>query len=343
MNSTSIAAQADAAVTPANEWIKTLAKYREPNQVRSLLELGITFIPFVLLWAVAWWAFSVSVWLSLAISVLAGGFLVRLFLIQHDCGHGAFFRRRALNDWIGRTLGVLTLTPYEVWRRSHATHHATSGNLSRRGVGDIDTLTVREYKARPRWRRIVYRLYRHPVVMFGVGPAYYFMLRNRLPLGFSKADLKFWLSSMGTNVAIALVAGMLIYFIGFGPFLLVHLPIALIASSIGVWLFYVQHQFEDTFWAEEPDWTLHDAALYGSSHYDLPVVLKWISANIGAHHIHHISSRIPFYRLPQVLRDHPELGEIRRLTLMQSFACVRLRLWDENQRKLVSFSEALAA
>lgn len=342
MISTTQAASSEAGLKPARDWLKTLAEYREPSSRRSLFELLVTLIPFFGLWIVAWWVYPISVWLTLAIGVVAGCFLVRLFLIQHDCGHGAFFRQRATNDWVGRFLGVLTLTPYGVWRRSHATHHATSGNLSRRGIGDIDTLTVREYLARPFWRRAVYRLYRHPIVMFGVGPAYYFMLRNRLPLGFSKGDLPFWISTMGTNIAIAMTVAALIYLMGPGPFLLVHMPIALIAASIGVWLFYVQHQFEDTFWAEEPDWKLHDAALYGSSHYDLPIALRWMSANIGVHHVHHIASRIPYYRLPQVLRDYPELSQVRRLTLMQSFACVRLRLWDENKKKLVSFSEAFA-
>ena len=326
--------------TQARDWIQALARYREPNQVRSVLELIITAAPFVVLWVIAWFALSISYWLTLAISVPAAGFLVRLFLIQHDCGHGAFFRRKAINDWIGRVIGVFTLTPYDVWRRHHSVHHATSGNLAKRGTGDIDTLTVREYLALSRSRRIAYRVYRHPFVMFVVGPAYVYLLRNRLPLGFTGAGWRYWISTMGTNAGIALVAGLLIYAIGAGPFLLVHLPITLLAASMGVWLFYVQHQFEDTVWEESPDWTMHEAALYGSSHYDLPGVLRWFSANIGVHHVHHLYSRIPYYRLPQVLRDFPELAEVRRLTLMQSFACVKLRLWDEGQRKLVSFAKA---
>jgi len=327
---------------PARDLLKALARYREPDHGRSTLELIVTGVPFVVLWAAAWWALSVSYWLALAVSVPAAGFLVRLFLIQHDCGHGAFFRRRAINDWVGRVLGVMTMAPYYVWRRDHATHHATSGNLTRRGTGDIDTLTVKEYMALPRHRRIAYRLYRHPLVTFGVGPAYYFLLRNRLPRGFSTAGRRFWISAMGTNATIVLAAGIMIYFLRAGHFLFVHLPIILLASSIGVWLFYVQHQFENTYWAEEDAWKVHDAALYGSSHYDLPGVLRWITANIGVHHVHHLSSRIPYYRLPQVLRDFPELAKIGRLTLPQSLVCARLRLWDESQRKLISFSEARA-
>ena len=335
-------AQSEENFIPAGDLLKALARYREPHHMRSVLELILTCVLFVVFWVAAWWALSISYWLTLAICVPAGAFLVRLFVIKHDCGHGAFFRRRIFNDWVGRVLGVMTLTPYDVWRRDHAIHHATSGNLDKRGVGDIDTLTVREYQALPRWRRISYGLYRHPLIVFGVGPAYHFLLRNRLPLGFSSADGRFWISTMGTNATIALVAGILIYFLGAGPFLVVQLPITLLAATIGVWMFYVQHQFEDTYWAEDHAWKLHDASLYGSSHYDLPGVLRWITANIGIHHVHHLSTRIPFYRLPQVLRDFPELTRIRRLTLMQSFVCLRLRLWDEGQRKLVSFAEARA-
>jgi omega-6 fatty acid desaturase (delta-12 desaturase) len=272
-------------------------------------------------------------------AVPAAGFLVRLFMIQHDCGHGSFFRRRATNDWVGRVIGAVTLTPYDVWRSSHAVHHASSGNLERRGIGDITTLTVQEYLALPRWRRLGYRLYRNPIVMFVVGPAYLFILQHRLPIGAPRAGWQDWFSAMATNAAIALIIVTLMWLIGVQPFLLVHLPIALLAASIGVWLFYVQHQFEDTFWADNPSWTKHEAALHGSSHYDLPGVLRWFTANIGVHHVHHLCSRIPYYRLPQVLRNHPELEGIGRLTLLQSLGCVRLVLWDESRRRLISFRE----
>lgn len=325
---------------PASDWLQLLAHYRKPDQRRSVLEIIVTVVPLVVLWWLAWAALSISLWLTFAIAVLASGFLVRLFMIQHDCGHGAFFRRRAINDLVGRIIGVVTLTPYDVWRRSHAIHHATSGNLDQRGIGDITTLTVREYQARPWWRRMLYRLYRNPVVMFGISPAYLFIVQNRLPLGFMLAGWRYWISAMLTNMAIAAAAVLLIYFVGLGPFLMVHLPIVLFASSIGVWLFYVQHQFENTLWATGSDWNLHDAALHGSSHYDLPAVLRWFTANIGMHHVHHLCSRIPYYRLPAVLHDHPELADVARFTLKQSLASVRLRLWDETQQKLVSFREA---
>jgi omega-6 fatty acid desaturase (delta-12 desaturase) len=342
MNDVLQAAASDTNVLPARDLRKALAPYREPDHLRSWLELTVTAGSFFVLWVAAWWALSVSYWLSLAISIPAGAFLVRLFLIQHDCGHSAFFRTKSVNDWVGRTLGVLTLTPYDVWRRDHAVHHATSGNLDRRGTGDIDILTVREYREATRSRRILYRLYRHPLVLFVIGPAYQFLLRNRLPMGFMTADRRFWISTMGTNTSIAAAVGFMAYLIGLGPFLLVQLPITLIASSIGVWLFYVQHQFEETLWDHDENWDMHDAALYGSSHYDLPGVLGWLTANIGVHHVHHLSSRIPYYRLPQVLRDFPELTQIKRLTLWESLACLKSRLWDEGQRKMVSFSEARA-
>jgi omega-6 fatty acid desaturase (delta-12 desaturase) len=260
-------------------------------------------------------------------------------MIQHDCGHGSFFRHRLANDWVGRVIGVLTLTPYDFWRRTHAIHHASSGHLERRGIGDVDTLTVREYLSRSFWGRLRYRAYRHPLVMFGVGPAYLFILQHRLPIGLLRCGWWPWLSTMATNVAIAAITAGLIWLVGLGPFLLVQLPISLLAGVIGVWLFYVQHQFEMTFWAHDGEWTFQEAALRGSSHYDLPRILRWFTANIGVHHVHHLCSRIPYYRLRQVLQDHPELLDVSRLTLLESFRCVRLVLWDEGLRRLISFRE----
>jgi acyl-lipid omega-6 desaturase (Delta-12 desaturase) len=321
--------------------MKSLMRYREPSRVRSLLELAMTGAPLAALWAAAWFVYSLGFWwASLLIAIPAGGFLVRLFMIQHDCGHGAFFPHKQVNDWIGRVLGVLTMTPYDFWRRTHAVHHATAGNLDRRGMGDVDTLTVREYNARSRWGRLQYRLYRHPLVLFGLGPAYLFLLQHRLPVGLMRNGWQPWVSTQATNAAIALIAIGLIWLIGVKAFFLIHLPIILVAASIGVWLFYVQHQFEETHWSEGNHWNLHEAALHGSSHYDLPSWLHWFTANIGIHHVHHLCSRIPYYRLPKVLRDHPELRDVGRLTLWESFRCVRLALWDETQQRLVSFREA---
>ncbi len=323
----------------ARGWTQILARYREPSPARSIIELVITAGPLVLLWFLMWATLDLGYWVCLLLAVPAAGFLVRLFMIQHDCGHGAFFHHRLVNNSVGRVIGVLTLTPYDYWRRTHAIHHSTSGNLDRRGIGDVDTLTVHEYLALSRWRRLCYRVYRHPIIMFGLGPAFLFIVQHRLPFGLMRAGWQPWLSVMGTNVAIAAVVAIMIWLVGVVPFLLVHLPIMLLAASVGVWLFYVQHQFEDTEWARDSVWKLHDVALHGSSYYDLPNVLRWFTANIGVHHIHHLCSRIPYYRLPLVLRDYPKLGVIGRLTLGQSFRCVRLVLWDEDQQRLVSFHE----
>jgi acyl-lipid omega-6 desaturase (Delta-12 desaturase) len=329
----------DAAAVDLRALTRSLARYREPNHGRSIVEILITVAPFVLLWSLMWASLHVSYWLCLLLAVPAGGFLVRLFMIQHDCGHGSFFRNRLVNDWVGRVIGVFTLTPYDFWRHSHGIHHATSGNLDQRGIGDIDTLTVREYLALSRWRRLRYRLYRHPLVMFGIGPTYLFILRHRLPVGLMRGGWAPWISTMATNGGIALVVGGLMWWIGVGPFLLVHLPITVFGGAIGVWLFYVQHQFEHTVWSESRNWSFPTAALYGSSHYDLPPVLRWFTANIGVHHVHHLCSRIPFYRLPLALRHHPDLAKVGRLTLSQSLACVPLVLWDETARRLISFRE----
>jgi len=324
----------------ARGWTQILARYRTPSPARAVIELVITAGPFLLLWFAMWASLNLGYWLSLLLAVPAAGFLVRLFMIQHDCGHGAFFHHRLANDWIGRVIGVVTLTPYDFWRRTHAIHHATSGNLDRRGTGDIDTLTVREYLALSQRRRLGYRIYRHPIIMFGLGPAFLFIVQHRLPVGLMRAGWQPWLSAMATNGAIGTVFATTIWLVGVGPFLLVQLPIMLLAASVGVWLFYVQHQFEDTKWDRNSAWNLHEGALHGSSYYDLPSVMRWFTANIGFHHIHHLCSRIPYYRLPRVLRDYPELGLIGRLTLVESFRCVRLVLWDEGQQRLVSFHDA---
>ena len=324
----------------ARALMRPLASYRDPDIRRSVSEILVTALPLLLVWTTMWMALQADMfWLYAVLVVPAAGLLVRLFMIQHDCGHGSFFRTRRANDWVGRAISVLTLTPYDYWRRTHAAHHAGSGNLDRRGMGDIDTLTVEEYRARSRFGRLRYRIYRNPVVMFGIGPAYLFLLQNRFPSGLVRAGWQPWASAMGTNVAIAVLAAGAMWLLGVKEFLLLYLPVTVLASSIGVWLFYVQHQFEDTVWAKDPAWDAHGAALHGSSHYDLPRVLRWFTANIGVHHVHHLASRIPYYRLPQVLDDHPELRNVGRLTLLQSLACVRLVLWDEDRKRLIRFRE----
>lgn len=326
-------------LTQARDWVKVLSSYREPSGFRSAFELAVTLGPFIALWALAWYAMSISALLAFAIALCNAGFLLRLFAIQHDCGHSAFFSNRTTGDWLGRVLGVLTLTPYDVWRRSHAIHHSSSGNLGRRGMGDIHTLTVAEYRALSPLNRLGYRLYRHPLVLFGLGPGYVFFLQNRLPLGFTN-QARYWVSAMCTNAAILVALAAIYYFGGLMPILLIFVPTTLLAATAGIWLFYVQHQFENTRWSEEDDWDLHDSALHGSSHYVMPAALQWLSANIGIHHVHHLYARIPFYRLPEVLRDHAVLAESNRMTIRESLANARLHLWDENSKKLLSFAQA---
>ena len=330
----------DASNMAPRDWVQILAKYREPNSLRSSFELGISLIPFVALWIAACWIAQYSYIGAFVISAVNGGFLLRLFCIQHDCGHGSFYGNRNVSDWIGRGLGIVTLTPYDVWRRSHSIHHSHAGDLDHRGIGDVITLTIEEYHQRTAFGRVLYRMYRNPIVMFGLGPAYLFFLQNRLPLGFMDQGKRYWISAMGTNLGIAAIVGTIVYFGGIQALFLVFLPTTLIAATVGMWLFYVQHQFEATHWDKSPDWQLHDAALNGSSHYDLPPILRWFTANIGIHHVHHLYSRIPFYRLPEVLSDHQELVDCNRMTLMQSFKSAGLDLWDEKSRKLVSFSKA---
>ncbi len=323
----------------ARDWVKILSQYRQPSAWRSWFEVGVTVGPFLLLWVLAWWSMGISYWLTLAISTLNAAFLLRLFAIQHDCGHGAFFENRTVSDWLGRVIGVLTLTPYDVWRRSHSIHHSGSGNLDRRGMGDILTLTVAEYTALSPFERLKYRVYRHPIILFGLGPGYLFFLQNRLPVGLM-ANARYWVSAMCTNAAIFAALGLIIWFGGLKPILLIFLPTSILAATAGVWLFYVQHQFETTHWDAEDDWQMHDAALEGSSHYVMPRILQWLSANIGIHHVHHLQSRIPFYRLPEVLRDHAYFDEGNRMTIRESLSNARLHLWDERSRKLVSFAQA---
>ena len=330
-----------AAEPSASEWIGILSRYRNPSATRSTLELVITAVPFVALWLVIWaaWEFGYG-WISLLLALPAAAFLVRLFMIQHDCGHGSFFRQRAANDWVGRVIGVLTLTPYDAWKRSHAIHHGTSGNLDKRGIGDLETLTVDEYRARSVLGRIGYRLYRNPLLLFVVGPVYLFGVRHRFPLGAPLANWRAWVSPMVTNLGIAAVVVGMMYLVGVKTFLLTQIPITLIAGSIGVWLFFIQHQFEDTMWATGGEWNVHDAALRGSSYYVMPGVLRWFTANIGIHHVHHLYARIPFYRLPQVLREQVRLADVSRVSLLESVRCARLALWDDCQKRLITFHEA---
>ncbi|HLB38777.1 MAG TPA: fatty acid desaturase [Gemmatimonadales bacterium] len=324
----------------AAEWASALAPYRGPSLGQSLWQLLSTLSLFLAGWALMYWSLGVSYALTLALAVPEAFLLIRLFIFQHDCGHGSFFTSKRLADVVGSILGVLTLTPYHYWKKTHAIHHATSGDLDHRGFGDIDTLTIDEYRARSRWGRFKYRVYRHPVMLFGIGAALHFFVRHRLTAGVPREWTRERRSIWYNNAALAVVvlAGMA----AFGPaaFVMVQLPITLISCSIGVWLFYVQHQFEPTYWEHAHRWRYHEAALEGSSYYDLPPVLRWFTGNIGLHHVHHLNARIPNYRLHEAFTAVPELQRVTRLTLRSSLRCMTLALWDEQAQRLVSFREA---
>ncbi|HEX5264904.1 MAG TPA: fatty acid desaturase [Phenylobacterium sp.] len=330
---------------PAKAWFKVLAPYRKARAGRSVFEIVVTVAPLLALWTTAWLLQARGLWwAALLLTVPASAFLIRLFLIQHDCGHGSFFESRAANEWVGRIVSVFTVTPFHYWRQAHALHHATSGNLDRRsGLGEIETLTVEEYRAAPRLRRLGYRLYRHPLVMFGLGPAYVFILSQRLPIGMMRDGWRPWASVIGNSLAALVGLGALVWLFGVGPVLTVNIVTMLLAGSAGVWLFYVQHQFEGASWAREGAWNRDDAALAGSSYLHLPQPLRWVTANIGVHHVHHLSSRIPFYHLPKVLKDHPELAAMGRMGFFDALRCTRLALWDEATGRMVSFREARRA
>lgn len=314
-----------------------LKAYARPDRNQSIAQLLTTSAAFGLLWLGMWLMVERTYWLTLLLAVPTAAFLVRLFIIQHDCGHGSFFRSRTANDLVGRVIGVITLTPYDYWRRAHAVHHATSGNLDRRGVGDISTLTVREYRGLSRWRRLAYRLYRHPLVFLGVGPTYLFVLKHRLPLELPPTQKRLWAGVLATNAAIAGLTVAMSLAVGVVDLVKIQLPVTLLASSMGVWLFFVQHQFEDTYWRREEDWDFYAAALRGSSYYDLPQALHWLTAGIGLHHIHHLCSRIPNYRLKHCLDRFPELRQVKRLGMLDSLKCARLALWDEEAGRMVRF------
>lgn len=312
-------------------------QYRKADSRQAVSQLLTTFIPFIALCLAMYHSMKLSYALTLLLAVPTAGLVVRIFIMQHDCGHGSFFDNNRLNDWTGRILSLFTITPYNYWRRLHALHHASSSNLDKRGYGDIDTLTVEEYQARGFWGRLAYRIYRNPLFLMFVGGPLHFALLQRFPLSFKKPSLSMWVSVMGLNLAMAIFYGAIIAYIGWLPFIKLAIPVTMLSSAAGIWLFYIQHQFEDTHWAHEQEWDRKSAALYGSSYYALPKVLQWFTGNIGIHHVHHLCSAIPNYRLQECLDDEPELKEINILTLKESLAYAKLALWDEKAKKLVPF------
>ncbi len=336
---------ADAASRPdpaqlARDVARHCAAFREPIRRLALRQVADTLLPYLILCALMLgMAADGYALLILPLAVPAGGLLVRLFIIQHDCGHGSFLPSRRGNDWLGRALSLLTVTPYDGWKRAHALHHASTGDLSRRGTGDIHTLTVREYLALPRLSRLRYRLYRNPFVLIALGSPLNFLLVQRLPMGLGVPWRTAWREVLALDAALLTGLALLALAVGgLAPVLWVFLPVISVAAWIGGWLFYVQHQYEETVWEEADAWDFHRAALGGSSYYVLPRVLQWFTGNVGLHHVHHLNSRIPNYRLQECLDGHELLGRVGRLTLRESLGCLNLALWDEEARKLVGFA-----
>jgi omega-6 fatty acid desaturase (delta-12 desaturase) len=307
---------------------------------RSIVQLVTTATPFIALLAVMAWASHDRYWLTLMLAIPAAGLLVRLFIVQHDCGHSSFFRSRAANDFAGRALSILTLTPYYSWKRDHAAHHASTGNLDRRGRGDVETMTVVEYQASSFLRKLAYRLFRNPLVMVMLGAPINFILLQRFPKPHELGNAKSLSSILSLDLALLVAFGLPCVLLGARPVFGTYLPVMVIASWIGNWLFFVQHQFDGAHWERDDDWDFHVAALSGSSYFKLPPLLQWFSGNIGLHHVHHLCSRVPNYRLQACLDAAPELQEVVKvITLRESLACWRLALWDERHKMLVGFRD----
>ena len=322
--------------TSATHWKRIVARYQRPSTGRALWQLANTFLPYGALWYLMYLSLSISVWLTIPLALLAGGFLVRIFIIFHDCGHGSFFKSRSANDLLGIITGVFCFASYYHWRWEHAVHHASAGDLDRRGTGDVWTLTVQEYLEASRWKRFAYRLARNPFILFVVAPVGLFLFLERFPD--AKAPRRERWSVYWTNLLLAALIAFGCYIFGWKAYLPLQLATVAVAGSAGVWLFYVNHQFEGVYWERGEEWDYTQAALKGSSYYKLPKILQWFSGNIGFHHIHHLSPRIPNYHLERCHKSEPLFQTVKPVTLLGSLKSFGYRLWDEQMRKMVGYA-----
>lgn len=318
-------------------WKSMVKPYQSAEVKRSVWQVINSFGLMFILWIAMYFSLQVSYWLTLVLAVLTAGMVMRIFIIQHDCGHGSFFGSRKANDRLGNICGVVTLTPYYQWRKSHAIHHATAGNLNRRDIHDVFTMTAKEYQEASFSKRFFYRFYRNPITLFLIVPMTLFVVFYRFPSPISKRKER--MGVIWNDIALLIIVAAISYLIGFRTFLMLYLPVIFIATAIGTWLFYVQHQFEETYWAEGNEWSYEAAALEGSSYYQLPKILQWFTGNIGFHHIHHLSPRIPNYKLEQCFKDNDELQNVTTLTLGSSVKTINLTLWDEEEKRLITFKE----
>ena len=329
------------ALSAPPRWKQAVAACQKPSLRRSIWQIVNTLVPYFALWGLMIWTSRISYWLTLVVALVAAGFLARTFMIFHDCGHGSFFKSPRANHVVGFITGILTFTPYHQWRHVHALHHASSGDLDRRGTGDIWTLTVQEYLDASRWKRLAYRLFRNPVVLFLIAPLYLFLIHQRFPSRAVGRRERRWVH--WTNGALLAIAAVISLTIGLKAYLQIQLTVMMIAGTAGLWLFYVQHQFDGVYWARRKDWNFTAAAIGGSSFYRLPRFLQWFTGNIGFHHVHHLSPAIPNYNLERCHRGNPMFREVKTVTLWSSMKSISFRLWDEERKKLVGFGRLRAA
>ncbi len=318
-------------------WVKVVMRYNFPDTFKSWWQVVNSVVPYFALWVLMVYSLEISYWLTLLLSVFAAGFLVRIFIIFHDCGHGSFFKSDRLNRLVGIPLGLLSFTPYHRWHHDHKEHHATVGNLDKRGVGDVNTLTVEEYQSLSKWKKFGYRFYRNPIFLIGIAPLLLFLIQYRLPKSYMKRKELVYLHL--SNLALVLAAFLMIWAIGWKAFVLIQLPVIYLASVHGVWLFYVQHQYESVKWERSDKWDYKTIAIQGSSYFKLPIILQWFTGNIGFHHIHHLSPTIPNYKLPKCHKENLIFQDIKPITFFSSLKSLRLRLWDEKKQRLVGFNE----